>query len=169
MSLVTQVSALATRIGTEFKTLRATLGANANLTTTAKQTLVDAINEVNAKPTSAGGPAINDTTASGTSVYSSTKTDSQIAASAAQVKTDLIGGASAAYDTLKEIQTELQSDTSGVASLTTAVGNRVRFDAAQTLTSAQQTQAQTNMGAQAASTVGDTTTDFAGQFVTALS
>lgn len=48
MSLVTQVSDLATRIGTEVKAVRSTQGSLASLTTTNKDSLVAAINEVNA-------------------------------------------------------------------------------------------------------------------------
>ena len=57
MSLVTNLTNLATRIATETKALRTLLNGNAadnsGLTTTAKANLVAAINEVNAKP--AGG------------------------------------------------------------------------------------------------------------------
>lgn len=37
----------------------------------------------------------------------------------------LIGGADAAYDTLKELQTAYENDASGIAALNTAVGNRL--------------------------------------------
>lgn len=47
MSLAVKVSDLATRIGTEFKAVRSTIGALTGLTTTDKTTVVAAINELN--------------------------------------------------------------------------------------------------------------------------
>lgn len=78
MSLASQVQGLATRIGTEFKTLRATLGLNSALNTTQKTTLVAAINEVKAVADAAsgsGGASINDTTPTTSTAYSSSKVD----------------------------------------------------------------------------------------------
>ena len=49
-----------------------------------------------------------------------------------------------------------------------AVNNRVRFDAAQSLTVAEQLQARSNIGAVAASDVGNTDTDFVAVFLGAL-
>ncbi len=49
-----------------------------------------------------------------------------------------------------------------------AVNNRVRFDAAQSLTVAEQLQARSNIGAVAATDVGNTDTDFVAVFVGAL-
>ena len=67
------------------------------------------------------------------------------------LKTEILGGADAAYDTLVEIQQLLQNGTSGLDALLAAINNRVRFDAAQTLTVAEQLQARTNIGAVAVS------------------
>ena len=79
-----------------------------------------------------------------------------------------MGGADAAYDTLVEIQQLLQNSTSGLDALLAAVNNRVRFDAAQSLAVAEQLQARSNIGAVAASDVGNTDTDFVAVFVGAL-
>jgi len=79
-----------------------------------------------------------------------------------------LGGADAAYDTLVEIQQLLQNGTSGLDALLAAVNNRVRFDAAQTLTAPEQAQARSNIGAVAASDVGNTDTDFVAVFEGAL-
>lgn len=228
MSLASQVSALATRIGTEFKTVKGREGDLASLTTSAKSTLVSAINEVNAKPTSTGGAQINDTTASATSVYSSTKTESVATAAASSAvanrpvindttastssvysssKTDtqitnaisnrptindttasattvyssnktnsaisaavsqLVNSAPAALDTLKELSDALGGDASFATTTATALGNRLRVDAAQTLTSAQLTQGRSNLGVTASVDIGDTNTDFVATFVAAL-
>jgi hypothetical protein len=72
-----------------------------------------------------------------------------------------LGGASAAYDTLQEIEAKLGSDDTALANLLTAVGNRVSFADAQSLTAAQQLQACTNLG------LGDPTTDFAAAYTAA--
>jgi hypothetical protein len=55
MSLATRLQDLTTRVATEFKTAYGRIGTLANLTTTAKGSLVDAVNEVNAKPSGGGG------------------------------------------------------------------------------------------------------------------
>ena len=52
--------------------------------------------------------------------------------------------------------------------LTAAIDKRVRFDAAQTLTVLEQQQARTNIGAVAASDIGDVATDFVAIFEAAL-
>lgn len=54
MSLASNLQNLSTRIATEFKTLRGTLGTLASLTTTDKSSFAAAINEVNAKPSGGG-------------------------------------------------------------------------------------------------------------------
>lgn len=208
MSLDTNLQNLAQKMGNEMKALRTLLNGNltdlSGLTTDAKNNIVAAINEVNAavdaigsspggatiddtaaststvysssKSTSVANAAaaaaasglINDTTASGTKVYSSTKVDAQITAASAQVKTDILGGATAAYDTLKELYDLLQAgdsaDQTAIQNLTTALGTRVRFDAAQTITTAQQKQARDNIGAVASSDIGNTNTDFVAVF-----
>lgn len=82
MSLVTQISTLATRLGTEFKTVYGRIGNLSSLTTTAKSDLVSAVNEVKSA-TAAAGAQINDSAASTTTVYSASKTDAQVAATSA--------------------------------------------------------------------------------------
>lgn len=72
------ISAFAQGVGADVKALTANQGTLSTLTTTAKGSLVAAINEVDSKPS--GGATINDTTASTSTVYSSSKTDSQVAA-----------------------------------------------------------------------------------------
>lgn len=75
MSLATQLSNLATRIGTEFKAVRTSLGSLSSLSTTEKSSLVAALNEVYAG-VSAGGTiladAITDATTIGKSVLRAT-------------------------------------------------------------------------------------------------
>lgn len=165
MSLQLKITALAQAIGADIKTLKANDGSLAALTTTQKTSLVGAINELNAALATAGNSLINDAAVAGTTnkTYSADK----ILTLLNTVKTDIIGGASSAYDTLLEIQNLLQGEDTSIANLLTAVGNRVRFDAVQTLTGAQQTQALTNIGAVAASAVGNTENDFAAEYAAA--
>ncbi|BBF85690.1 hypothetical protein DLM_2075 [Aquitalea magnusonii] len=123
------------------------------MNTTEKVSLVAAINEVLQLAQAAAGAAgasIDDTAASNTKTYSSTK----ITGLLADLKNQILGGASAAYDTLQEIEAEIGNDKSALANLLTAVGNRLSFADAQSLTAAQQLQACTNLG------IGDPTTDF---------
>jgi hypothetical protein len=107
---------------------------------------------------------INDAAADTTHVYSSSKTNAAISAAI----NALINSAPGTLDTLGEIAAQMASDESGAAAMTTAINNRVRYDASQSLTSPQMIQATTNIGAATVATVGDTTTDFATAFTAAL-
>jgi hypothetical protein len=81
-TLQARLGDLITAIGTDYKVIVGRIGTLASLTTTAKTDLVSAINEVNAKPSGTGGAVINDTTPSGTTTYSSNKSDSLLSAKA---------------------------------------------------------------------------------------
>lgn len=162
MSLATRIESLVIRVAQEFNDVRAKAGNLANLTTTDKSTLVAAINELKAAVVSSA--VIDDAHIAATTTYSSNKIVSLLDA----LKTEILGGADAAYDTLVEIQQLLQNGTSGLDALLAAVNNRVRFDAAQSLTVAEQLQARSNIGAVAATDVGNTDTDFVAVFVGAL-
>ena len=157
MTLQLRLEALATVIGADIKTLSANQGNLAALSTTAKGSLVAALNEVKAIASAAG--AINDAAAnnSTTETYSANKITAVVNTAITQV----IGGASAAYDTLVEIQAILQGDGTSIANLLTAVGNRVRFDAAQTLTAPQILQACQNIG------IGNPDSDLVSVYTTA--
>ncbi|WP_316234744.1 hypothetical protein [Bradyrhizobium sp. SZCCHNR1020] len=71
----------------------------------------------------------------------------QIATMAAlqAMRADLTGGAPALLDTLKELSDAIGADPNFAATITTALGNRLRVDAAQALTSAQKAQAIANL------------------------
>ena len=160
MSLQTRIESLVVRIAQEFNAVNSKTGALANLTTADKSNLVAAINEL--KTVVANG--IDDANVALTSTYSSSKIVTLLDA----LKSEILGGADGAYDTLIEIQQYLQDNTTGLDALLAAVNTRVRFDAAQTLTVAEQQQARTNIGAIATSAVGDTDTDFVALFEAAL-
>jgi len=85
-----------------------------------------------------------------------------VASEIAQAKSDLVNGAGAALDTLAELASALGNDASFASTVTTALGYRLRYDAAQTLTAGQKTQACANIG------VGEPDTDFVTTFNTGL-
>ena len=164
MSLQSQISSLAVRTATEFKAHRAVAGDKASLATTDKTSLVAAINELKAALSSAS--QILDSATAGDTGH--TWSADKIIAQLAQVKSDLVNGAPIAYDTLLEIANKLSAEDSAISGLLSAVGNRVAFDQAQTLTAPQKAQALANIGAVSASDVGNTSTDFVATFEAAL-
>lgn len=169
MSLASNLQNLATRIATEAKALRTLINGNtadlSALTTSAKSNLVAAINELQGEINAlSSGAVISDGSTSTSSTWSSTKIVEQLDA----YKASILGGASSAYDTLVELQAFIEEHEGDLTGLLTAVGNRVRFDAAQTLTSPQQAQARTNIGAVSASDMGDPATNFVTTFEAGL-
>ena len=162
MSLQTQLNSFVLRVAEEFNTVKGRTGTLTALTTTDKSSLVAAINELKAAIVTA--VMIDDLQVSTTTTYSSNKVVTLLDA----LKADILGGADPAYDTLLELQQALQNDQSGLAALTSAIDKRVRFDAAQTLTVLEQQQARTNIGAVAATDIGDVATDFVAIFEAAL-
>jgi hypothetical protein len=81
---------------------------------------------------------------------------------------NLVASAPSTLDTLNELAAALGNDASYSTTISTALGNRVRFDASQTLTTGQKAQAISNIGAISASDVGDVTTNFVTVFEAAL-
>lgn len=168
MSLETRVIALANAIGADIKDLRTTRGTLSSLTTTAKGNLVDAINELQVA-IGAAGAAINDTAGDGntTETWSANKIFDSIEAAKVAVTDSLTGGAAAALDTLSELAAALGNDPSFASNIATQIGNRVRFDAAQTLTDPQKIQARTNIGTVSATDIGDPDRNFVTDYNTA--
>lgn len=163
--LITRINNLATRIATECKALRAErVAANgdlAALTTTTKASLVAAVNELDSELASLAasvGAQIADSSTGSATTWSSTKIALEIQAA----KTALTNGAATALDTLSELAVAIGNDANFAATMTAALGNRLRVDAAQTLTAGQKTQACTNLG------VGEPDTDFAATFTAGL-
>lgn len=175
-TLQVRLQDLATRISTEVKSLRTLLNGNAAdnsaLITTAKGNLVAAINEVKAQANSlaaSGGATINDAaTTSASQTYSINKINTSIAEARAAVKAEILGGAGAAYDTLKELEDLFASTGADLSALTTALGNRVRFDAAQSLTAPQKVTANANMGSLSLVQSGDPDTNLVTVFEAGL-
>lgn len=155
MTLAVHLTQLTQAIGADIKAILASRGAMANLTTTDKSSLVNAINEL----LSLHNALINDTATVGDTTH--TWSANHLEAKLAALKTEILGGADAAWDTLKEIETWATSNGSTVSGLVSAVSKRVAFDAPQSLTTAEQLQACTNIG------IGDPETDFSAVYVTA--
>lgn len=123
MSLLTRITALINSIATDIKDVYAKIGNLNTLQTTTKSSLVGAINEIKAS----GVLQINDSTPSASTTFSGTAIDSKIATAKTEVKNEILGSASAAYDTLQEIQAQMEADDTAAASLTTAVGQRPTY------------------------------------------
>lgn len=162
MSLELRIVALAQAIGADVKTLTNKQGDLTSLSTTAKGNLVAAINELYSAIGNAGAQ-ISDTAGDGDTLvtWSANKIYDTIEAAKAAVKNELIDGSAAALDTLKELAAALNNDPNFATTIATELGNRVRFDVAQTLTTAQKLQACTNIG------VGDPERDLAAAYATA--
>lgn len=137
--------------------VRAKIGTG-TLTMTAKADLISAINELvtsigKVKTDLATKSEINDSQSTTTNVWSASKTADAIATAATNVKNDLLNGAGAAYDTLKELGDLIDANKDAIAALQTIAAGHVRFDSAQTLTDAQKKQARDNIGATAAADI----------------
>ena len=161
MTLEARVVALAQAIGTDVKTLTTAVGSLSGLTTTAKSNLVTAINEIALVAASATG--IDDGVTGASSTWSSNKISSEISGAVS----DLVGGAGAALDTLKELADALGNDPSFATTIATQIANRVRFDDVQVLTAPQKAQACDNIGAASLVATGDLDRDFAAAYTAA--
>ena len=149
------LKALATAVGTDIKTLQASLGSLSGLTTVDKTNIVAALNEINQKVASASG--INDGSTSTATTWSSNQIQSAINTAVA----NLVNGAGTTLDTLKELAEALGNDPSFATTIATALGKRVRVDAAQTFTVDEQKQACANIG------IGDPTVDYVAVYTAA--
>lgn len=155
MSLENKIIALAQAIGADVKALKASAGDLTALSTTAKGNLVAAINELYLMAGSAGATIDDGAGAGATAVaWSADKIVSEIAIARQGAKDDVVNGAGAALDTLKELADALNNDPNFATTIATDLANRVRYDAVQTLNTTQKLQACTNIG------VGDPEHDF---------
>lgn len=167
MNMDQRLAALATAMGAEIKTARLARGDLSALPTTAKDSLVAAIIEVRQIALDAaageGGAVIDDSAGDGDTdvTWSANKIYDSIEAAKTAVQNAILGGASAAYDTLLELENLLKADETLTATLADAITKRVRFDAPQTLTVAEKLQACQNIG------IGNPDTDFVAAFNTA--
>lgn len=170
-TLEARLIALAQAVGADIKTARLARGELSSLQTTAQTSLVAAINEVLgiAQAAAGGGVSINDAAGDGATAvtWSANKIHDELVAAIAALRTELTAGASAALDTFAELATALGNDPNFATTIATGLTNRVRFDAAQTLSAPQQAQARSNIGALAAADVGNTDRDLAADYAAA--
>lgn len=169
--LSAQINNLAVRIAKECKLIYIKLGDTTQLNTDNAESLVKAINSLktnfdnamlainaNSADIDAAEAAItalqerlntiiNDTTASTTTVYSSSKVDSEITKAKQEVKNDLLGGAGTAYDTLNELAELIESNQDAITALQNLAAGHVKYDDAQELTDVQKKQARDNINA----------------------
>lgn len=144
---LTTVEGKASTNSTELATAKTNI-TNLQTALSTVQTTVEELQDQIASSTN-----IDDTKASTTTTYSSSKIASEITAAKQAVKDDLLGGAGAAYDTLKELADLITENQTAIDALETVAAGHVKYDAAQDLTDAQKTQARSNIGAAAATDV----------------
>jgi hypothetical protein len=184
MSLLMRMQDLITAIGTDYKQLRTFVtgsgtGDLTGLTTTSKTSLITAINEVNGK--AAPSPTAATTAAPGivelatlAEVAAGVDTTRAVTVDGVRqeriaLKNEILGaGVPGALDTLDELAASLGDDANFAATVTTGLSNRVRVDtAAQGLTTAQQTNARTNIAAVGTAQIGNEETDLVALYTAA--
>ena len=150
-----RITALAQAIASDIKTLIANQSSLTALTTTNKTSLVAALNELKTAITNASN--INDTSTSTSATWSSDKINTSINNAVAA----LVNGAGTTLDTLKELADALGNDANFAATIAAQMGKRVRVDAAQTFTVAEQAQGCANLG------IGNPDTDLLAVYIAA--
>lgn len=138
MNLIERINQLSTAIGEEVKKLKTKL--------TSVESRIESLN------------IINDESSSGSTVYSSNKVSTLIT----QVKEELLGGASEAYNTLKEIEEYITTDKSGASAMTLALSQRLKINEVHILSPEELNNIQESLK------LGNTDTDFVAVFNRAL-
>lgn len=145
-TLSAQISALATQIGSDIKTLIAHDGDLSALTTQQKASLVLALNELKAGLTAVEGKLgaqIDDSSSGTDKTWSASKINSAITAAV----NSLINGAPETLDTIKEVADAITANKDAISAIQAVAAGHVKYDGAQDLTAEQKTQARTNIGA----------------------
>lgn len=145
-TLSAQISALATQIGSDIKTLIAHDGDLSALTTQQKASLVLALNELKAGLTAVEGKLgaqIDDSSSGTDKTWSASKINSAITTAV----NALINGAPETLDTIKEVADAIAANQDAIAAIQAVAAGHVKYDGAQDLTAEQKTQARTNIGA----------------------
>lgn len=175
-SMSVRVNDLANATGGQLKALRTLINGNladlSTLSTTAKGSLIAAINEIDAELQSiaaAGGATINDSaTSSTTQTYSITKIINYVSDAISAAKDEILGGAGEAYDTLQELKALLDSTDGDLSALTIAIGKRVSTEASQGLTGPEKQNARDNIDVYSKAEIGTPDTDFVATLNTAM-
>lgn len=162
MTLETKIISVVQAIGADIKELRSKQGDLSSLSTTAKGNLTSAINELYTMVGGAG-VGIDDSAGLGDEgvAWSADRIVTAINTAKTEVTNSLVDGASSALDTLAELAAALGDDPNFAATISTEIANRVRYDAEQTLTTAEKLQACTNIG------VGNPEHDFVSDYTSA--
>ena len=137
-----RITELAQAIASDIKTLTTNQGSLTSLTTTNKTSLVAALNELKTAIANANATNINDSATNTSATWSSQKINTAIN----NAVTALVNGAGTTLDTLKELSDALGNDANFATTIATQMGKRVRVDAAQTFTVAEQAQGCANLG-----------------------
>ena len=164
---------LAQAIGSDVKTLNSTVGVLTNLTTTQKTNLVAAINELQNQVSALDLDSLIDD-AAGVGDIDVTYSADKIITLLEALKTDLLGGIPpSTLDTIQELADYL-TDNQVAGGIVEQLANRVRVDAVQSFTTAQQQQGRDNIGAAATSALtalvaalGDVGHDFVSDYTLA--
>lgn len=154
MSQQSNIAAALLRLVNAITSVNGRVGSLAALTSTDKSSIVASLNELKAIVTGlsgGGGAAIDDGAASGSTVWSSSRTQTAITSAIAA----LIDGAPGAQDTLAELAAQ-------ITALAAADNSLLSFGGAQVLDAAQQLQACTNLG------IGDPSHNYVTAIETAL-
>lgn len=189
-TLEQRIVSLAQAVGADVKTLRNSIGVLANLTSTSKSDVVSALNETIGRTTTNANAIttlnsqvaalqsglgaidltqiINDLAGAG--VVDKTYSVDKILTLITQVKSDILGSAPEALDTLNELAAALGNNANLATDIAAALANRVRTDAVQTFTAGEQAQARSNISAASATEVAaaQTTADAATASVAGL-
>ena len=160
-SLSTSLNSLTTRVGTA----ETNISTNTGDITSAKSAISSLQSSVssmqsdisNLQTAVALATEIDDAKTGTDTTWSSSKITSSITSAKQEVKDDILGGAGTAYDTLKELADLITTNKSAIEALQSLSAGHVKFDAAQTLTSTQQAQARSNIGAASASDLSSLT------------
>lgn len=153
MSQQSNIAAALLRLVNAITSVNGRVGSLAALTSTDKSSIVASLNELKAivSNLSGGGAAIDDGAASGSTVWSSSRTQTAITSAIAA----LLDGAPGAQDTLAELAAQ-------ITALAAADNSLLSFGGAQVLDAAQQLQACTNLG------IGDPSHNYVTAIETAL-
>ena len=138
-------------------TLKSNQGDLANLKTTDKTSLVNALNELKVLITSIGS-GISDTSTTTTNTWSSTKISTEIT----KAINNLINGADVSSDTLKELADK-------IAALTQADNGLVSAKISQSFTASEKLQARNNIDVYSKAEIGDINTNFVATINTTFS
>lgn len=158
-----RIKSVIAAIGADVKALKNADGDLSSLSTTAKGNLVAAINELYVLANQSRGPQIDDKAGDGSTnvVWSADKVHDAILAAKNALKDELVNGAGAALDTLKELADAIGNDPTFATKIATDMAKRVRVDAVQTFTTAEKKQGCENLG------LGDPDFDFLAHYTTA--